>query len=64
MTNAQKSTETATLGGGCFWCTEAAYWARIPLAHGQRWQLAGAPESAGRDWLAWVRHTLPVAPAS
>ncbi|WP_431024068.1 molybdopterin-dependent oxidoreductase [Halomonas sp. H5] len=45
------------------WCTDAAYWARIPLAHGQRWQLAGAPESADRDWLAWLAHHLPVAAA-
>src|ERR1044071_4085338 len=25
MDNADRSTETATLGGGCFWCTEAEF---------------------------------------
>ncbi|MCE3026553.1 nitrate reductase [Salinicola sp. DM10] len=37
------------------------YWARIPLANALRWQLGGAPESAGRDWLAWLAAELPVA---
>ncbi|MBS9402976.1 nitrate reductase [Halomonas sp. TRM85114] len=36
----------------------SAYWARIPLAHCQRWQLAGAPE-APRDWLAWLEENIP-----
>ncbi|GHE20305.1 nitrate reductase [Halomonas urumqiensis] len=45
------------------WCRDTAYWARIPLAHGQRWQLAGSPEDTQRDWLAWVQKTLSVPPA-
>ncbi|WP_302141472.1 nitrate reductase [Halomonas alkalicola] len=49
------------LAGEADWREEAAYWARIPLAHCQRWQLAGTPESADRDWLAWVTRHLPAA---
>ncbi|TFH85611.1 nitrate reductase [Billgrantia azerbaijanica] len=54
------------------WCDGTSYWARIPLAHAERWQLAGgAPgsarggvkEKASRDWLAWVQQVLPVAPS-
>ena len=51
------------LVGEVDWRADTAYWARIPLAHGQRWQLAGAPESADRDWLAWAQRALPVAAA-
>ncbi|MDN3523265.1 nitrate reductase [Halomonas ramblicola] len=51
------------LAEGDGWRDGAAYWARIPLAHCQRWQLAGEPRSAGRDWLAWVQRALPVTPA-
>ncbi|MGM0783728.1 MAG: molybdopterin-dependent oxidoreductase [Pseudomonadota bacterium] len=45
------------------WCDEAAYWARIPLAHAERWQLAGGEPGQGCDWLAWVQRVLPVAPS-
>ncbi|RAH38434.1 nitrate reductase [Halomonas sp. SL1] len=41
---------------------DGAYWARIPLAHCQRWQLAGGEPGDQRDWLAWARHWLPTAP--
>ena len=49
---------------------DGAYWARIPLAHCRRWQLAGGEpvsacgggEKAPRDWLAWVQEWLPAAP--
>ncbi|MBW5799968.1 nitrate reductase [Halomonas elongata] len=40
---------------------ETGYWARIPMAHAERWQLAGDPAAAGRDWLDWLAETLPVA---
>ncbi|MBB3141890.1 nitrate reductase [Halomonas organivorans] len=39
---------------------DGSYWARIPLSHCQRWQLAGG--DAPRDWLAWARQWLPTAP--
>ncbi|WP_163559277.1 nitrate reductase [Halomonas sp. NO4] len=52
------------LAGDPGWCEMAAYWARIPLAGAERWQLAGGGvEKAPRDWLAWVQKVLPVAPA-
>ncbi|WP_111415086.1 nitrate reductase [Billgrantia lactosivorans] len=51
------------------WCDESRYWARIPLADCQRWQLAGdepgacaGMEKVERDWLAWLEARLPVAP--
>ncbi|MDI5889964.1 nitrate reductase [Halomonas rhizosphaerae] len=40
------------------WCGEVDYWARIPLARAQRWQLAGG---AASDWLAWAARRLGVA---
>ncbi|WP_136253453.1 nitrate reductase [Onishia niordana] len=45
------------------WCEAARYWARIPLDHAERWQLAGgkAGEAPG-DWLSRLRDWLPVAP--
>ncbi|WP_237738455.1 molybdopterin dinucleotide binding domain-containing protein [Halomonas smyrnensis] len=43
---------------------DGAYWARIPLAHCQRWQLAGGEtDDSPRDWLAWARQWLPTAPS-
>ncbi|GED21552.1 nitrate reductase [Halomonas halmophila] len=42
-------------------CRETAYWARVPMRHAERWQLAGEPTSAGRDWWAWLDEILPVA---
>ncbi|ATJ83646.1 nitrate reductase [Halomonas beimenensis] len=41
---------------------DGAYWARIPLAHCQRWQLARGKPGEPRDWLAWVQRWLPTAP--
>ncbi|MBY5982668.1 nitrate reductase [Halomonas sp. DP5Y7-2] len=35
------------------------YWTRVPMAAGERWQLAGDLQSASRDWLAWARQHLP-----
>ncbi|EPC02338.1 nitrate reductase [Litchfieldella anticariensis FP35 = DSM 16096] len=49
------------LASDATWREEAVYWARIPLANCQRWQLAGG-ENEARDWLAWVQQRLPVAP--
>ncbi|SDL16916.1 assimilatory nitrate reductase catalytic subunit [Modicisalibacter muralis] len=43
------------------WRDESAYWAYIPLAHCQRWQLAGG--DAHRDWLDWANANLPGEPA-
>ncbi|MBZ9559967.1 MULTISPECIES: nitrate reductase [unclassified Modicisalibacter] len=49
---------------GPAWRDESAYWARIPLGHCQRWQLAGGDvDEAARDWLAWARARLPGEPA-
>lgn len=49
--------EGLSLGDDLF--EESAYWARIPLGHCQRWQLAGEPGDA-RDWLTWLGdHLLP-----
>lgn len=45
------------------WCTDSMYWARIPLAHCQRWQLAGSKADASRDWLDWASANLPGEPA-
>ncbi|PMR72524.1 nitrate reductase [Billgrantia endophytica] len=53
------------LKGDAKWCDNARYWARIPLADSQRWQLAGGDATAtnDRDWLAWLEVYLPVAPS-
>ncbi|WP_254276155.1 nitrate reductase [Halomonas sp. 3H] len=40
------------------WCGEVDYWARIPLAWAQRWQLAGGEAP---DWLDWAARRLGVA---
>ncbi|MGQ7247848.1 nitrate reductase [Halomonas sp. V046] len=42
-------------------CADTAYWTRVPLVAGERWQLAGDPRLATRDWLVWLDATLPVA---
>ena len=47
----------ADLAAAPVWCHEATYWARIPLAQAQRWQLAG---SERHDWLAWAARHLGV----
>lgn len=56
----------ADLSGEAVWRDEASYWSRIPLAHGERWQLAGGEpdENAADldDWLARLSAWLPVAP--
>ncbi|WP_043527720.1 nitrate reductase [Litchfieldella xinjiangensis] len=45
------------------WCNEATYWTRVPLAHCQRWQLAGgdagAPATDWRQWLLDHLHDTP-----
>lgn len=41
-------------------CEDTAYWARIPLTSGMRWQLAGTPECSKRDWMRWISDNLPV----
>ncbi|MCX2524084.1 nitrate reductase [Larsenimonas rhizosphaerae] len=38
---------------------DCAYWARIPMCHAVRWQLAEDSDMAERDWLAWIEDTLP-----
>ncbi|WP_280554435.1 nitrate reductase [Halomonas sp. 25-S5] len=40
---------------------DVAYWARIPLSHAERWQLAGHPGDAP-DWRTWLAAYLPTAP--
>ncbi|WP_084388251.1 nitrate reductase [Kushneria phosphatilytica] len=45
--------ESITPTEGC------AYWSRIPMEHALRWQLAGQPETRARDWMAWIKRTLP-----
>jgi len=39
---------------------DSAYWTRIPMTHGLRWQLAGEPGLDARDWLAWAESRLPL----
>ncbi|HET8790054.1 MAG TPA: molybdopterin-dependent oxidoreductase, partial [Modicisalibacter sp.] len=50
----------ADADGEAPWRDESAYWARIPLTHCQRWQLAGS--DCQRDWLAWASANLPGEP--
>ncbi|MCG6659314.1 nitrate reductase [Halomonas campisalis] len=44
------------------WREGVDYWARVPLAQCQRWQLAGGEPGQVPEWLAWLEATLPVAP--
>ncbi|QJQ96173.1 MULTISPECIES: nitrate reductase [Halomonadaceae] len=45
------------------WCEETHYWTRIPLAHCQRWQLAGGErDGTSRDWMRWATAHLPGEP--
>ncbi|MDV6319494.1 nitrate reductase [Chromohalobacter sp. HP20-39] len=38
-----------------------AYWARMPLEHAERWQLASEADASPRDWPAWCAEQFGVA---
>lgn len=45
------------------WRDDAAYWTRIPLAHCERWQIAGGQaDGPAPDWRAWLDEHLGLMP--